>query len=212
MNAMRAPFALPLGILLGGVLAACSQTPRPPLMSPIAQVVDYGYADRDLGNDRVEVTYLGPSYRVSTWRSSRQEAVDQARAQAEELATWRAAQVALARGKPAFDIVDRRSNVEVDIRQHYDPYPFGWAPYGYSHYPYYWARAPFYSPWPAFGSYRDAYAQAEAALTVRLLDEVQPGALDARETANRLTSKYGPPAGQPTPVPQGEDALPKQGN
>jgi len=206
---MRVLAALPIAILLGWPLSACTQTPRPPLMSPLAQVVDYGYADRDLGNDKVEVTYLGPSYRVSTSRSGRQQAVDQATQQAEELATWRAAQIALARGKPAFEVVDRHTGVEVDIRDHYDPYPF-WGPFGYPYYPYYWARAPFYSPWPAFGRYRDAYAQAEAKLTVKLLDEKKPGALDARETAERLSRKYGPPAGQTAPAPGSKDALPRQ--
>jgi hypothetical protein len=208
---MRVPLALPLALLLGGALAACSQTPQPPLLSPIAQVTDFGYADRDLANDRIEVTYLGPSYRVSTWRNSRQEAVDRAKAQAEELATWRAAQVALAKGKPAFEIVDRHTSVEVDVRDYYDPYPFGWAPYGYGYYPYRWARAPFYSPWPVSGGYRDAHAQAEAKLTVQLLDKTKPGALDSQATADRLSQKYGPTA-VPSEMPKSSgDAPAKQG-
>ena len=132
---MRVPLVLSLAVALAGALAACSQAPRPPLMSPIAQVTDFGYSNRDLTNGRVEVTYLGPSYRVSTWRASRQEAVDKAKAQAEELATWRAAQVALAKGKPAFEVVDQHTDVEVDIRQYYDPYPYAWYPY-----PYYYGR------------------------------------------------------------------------
>jgi hypothetical protein len=177
-------------------------------MSPISQVTDFGYSNRDLNNGRVEVNYLGPSYRVSTFRASRQEALDQAKAQAEDLATWRAAQVALAKGKPAFEVVDKHSNVEVDVRDYYDPYPSAWWPYGY--YPYRWARGPFY-PFPYYTRYRDAYAQAEVSLTVQLLDKMKPGALDAQETAARLSTKYGPAANpQTAPTTPSTDA-PKQG-
>jgi hypothetical protein len=200
-TAMRVPF-LSLTIILAGALAACSQTPRPPLMSPIAQVTDFGYANRDLNDGRIEVTYLGPSYRVSTWRDSRQEAVDKAKAQAEELATWRAAQVALAKGKPAFEVVDRNTNIEVDVRDHYDPYPYPY-PYGY-YYPYRRARAPFYPIFPPlapYSGYRDAYAQAEAKLTVQLLDKMKPGALNAQETADRLSKKYGTANPENAPAP-----------
>lgn len=198
---MRLRFALPLALLGAAALAACSQKPMPPLMSPISQVTDFGYSNRDLAGDRIEVVYLGPSYRVSTWRSSRQEAVDQAKAQAEELATWRAAQVALARSKPAFEVVDRHTNVQVDVRDYYDPYPMGWPGY-YGYYPYRWARAPYYPVWPGYTRNRDAHAQAEAKLTVQLLDKAKPGALDAKETVDRLSQKYGPaavPSDAPTP-------------
>jgi hypothetical protein len=184
---MRAIAVLSLPVLLALLGGCASEAPMPPLMSPISQVTDFGYSNRDLTSGRIEVVYLGPARRVSTWRASRQEAVDQAKAQAEELATWRAAQVALAKGKPAFEVVDKHTDVEVDVRDYYDPYPYGW-------YPYRWARSPFYAPYPPYySSYRDAYAQAQSKLTVQLLDKMQPGALDARETADRLSRKYAPP-------------------
>ncbi|MGE5146831.1 MAG: CC0125/CC1285 family lipoprotein [Candidatus Eiseniibacteriota bacterium] len=207
---MRAPF-LPLTIVLAAALAACSQAPRPPLMSPISQVTDFGYANRDLTDGRIEVTYLGPSYRVSSWRDSRQAEVDKAKAQAEDLATWRAAQVALARGKPAFEIVDRNSNIEVDVRNYYDPYPY---PYPFGYYPYYYARDPFYPVFPvlpSYSGYREARAQAEAKLTVQLLDKMKPGALNAQETADRLSQKYGPAANPANGTPPATDAAPKKG-
>jgi hypothetical protein len=191
---MRVSFALSLTILLAGALAACAEKPRPPLMSPIAQVTDFGYADRDLSNGRVKVTYLGPSYRVSTSRESRQALVDQAKAQSEELALWRASQVALDKGKPAFEVVEKHTDLEVDIRHYYEPYPYTWYPY-----PYYGWRRPYYPLFPPYyGSYRDAYAQAQTDMTIQLLDKMKPGAIDARETADRLSRKYVPTPAQPT--------------
>jgi hypothetical protein len=196
---MRATSVLSLTILLGALGACAAEKPKAPLMSPVSQVTDFGYSNRDLANNRIEVTYLGPSRRVSTWRASRQEAVDEAKAQAEELATWRAAQVALDKGKPAFQVVDKHTDVEVDVRDYYEPYPSAWYPYPY---PYGWARGPFYPLYPPYyGTYRDAYAQAQSKLTVQLLDKMQPGALDARETADRLGKKYSPP---PAPKPDAQ--------
>jgi hypothetical protein len=192
---MRAIARLSVPVLLALLGGCASEKPMPPLMSPISQVTDFGYSNRDLTGGRIEVVYLGPARRVSTWRSSRQEAVDHAKAEADELATWRAAQVALDRGKPAFEIVDKHTDVEVDVRDYYDPYPFGW-------YPYRWSRAPLYAPYPPYyTTYRDAYAQAQSKLTIQLLDKMQPGALDARETADRLSRKYGPPPPQPGATP-----------
>lgn len=199
---MRAIRVLSVTILLG-LLGACSETPKAPLMSPVSQVTDFGYSNRDLAGNRIEVTYLGPARRVSTWRDSRREAVDEAKAQAEELATWRAAQVALDKGKPAFQIVDKHTDVEVDVRDYYDPYPSAWYPYPY---PYGWARGPFYPLYPRYyGNYRDAYAQAQSKLTVQLLDKMQPGAIDARETADRLSRKYGPPPAKPGAQPDAHE-------
>jgi hypothetical protein len=192
---MRAPLVIALSVAAVG-LAGCAEAPRPPLMSPLAQAAEFGYSDQDLSGNRLEVTYLGPRRRVPLSHGEQATAVKAAQKQADDLALWRAAQVAQARGKPAFTVVNRHTDVEVTIRDRYDPYPWGWPGY----YPYSWWRDPFfYPPYPPYSAYRDAYAQAQAKLTVELLDKMKPGAHDAAATAAEMSAKYGAKA-QPKPT------------
>lgn len=180
-------------IVLGLTLGACSGVPppQPPLMTPLAQTRTHGYAEKTLSGGRIEVSYLGPSRRVPVTRAERALHLERARLEAEDLALWRAARIAIARKVPAFAILDRRIDVDVEIRRTDTVYPFGG--YGYHRYRgrgYY----PF-SPYP-FHSYgfRDAYAQARARLTIGLVKKSTPGARDALAVAAQMRQKY-PTAG-----------------
>ena len=99
----------PLGfaLLCSLTLAACAGTapPRRPLMSPLSEARTFGYSERTVARDQVEVTYLGAARFVSLIRSDRRRDTAEARRQAEELALWRAAQVAMARKAEAFKVL-----------------------------------------------------------------------------------------------------------
>jgi len=178
--------------LLGALTACAGDAPAPrPLMAPLAEARSYGYSERSLPSGRIEVRYLGPARAVPTGGANRREHTERARAEAEDLALWRAAQVARLRGAAAFVVVDKRSDVEVEIRS---------SDYGYYGYPYAWYRRPHhgihrYRPYgygypPLGGGFRDAYAQARVRLTIALLAKPRSGAFDAAKTAERLKRKY----------------------
>src|SRR5579885_3354576 len=108
-----------LATALVAALTACQTGPPPPLLSPLEQARRFGYTERDVGPDRVEVGYLEPRRRVAGFAPwPRDSDVQPAREQAFDLATWRVAELALARGKAGFRIVDRK--VEVDVQR--DPF------------------------------------------------------------------------------------------
>lgn len=92
-------------------LAACSTGPRPPLMSPLQPGARYGFVDRPLSDNRVEVRYSGPNrYGFGSYgRDSRTERA--AVEQAYDFALWRAAQIALERNMRGFVVVDTRTDL-----------------------------------------------------------------------------------------------------
>lgn len=179
------------------LLAACTSAPRPPLMSPLSEARDYGYEEKDTGKDVIEVSFLGPTRSVPVYDPKRKPAVERARTEAEELALLRAAQIAISRSVTVFRVIDRRSdlNVEVQERNSGFYYPFAYRYYrpgryyrrgfgfysGYGYYPFY--------PYRTFG-FRNAIAQAKASLTISLADGKEGKAYNAQATATRLGPKY----------------------
>jgi len=106
-------------------LVACASGPRAPLMSPLQDDGRYGFIDRALSDDRVEVRYTGPNRQgFGTYgQDSRteREAVDQAY----DFALWRAAQVAQARNMRGFVVVDAKTDIRGrDEPGYYDRGPF----------------------------------------------------------------------------------------
>lgn len=178
---------LPVFVALTGLLGACAGAPAPgpPLMTPLAETRTHGYAEKTLSRGRIEVSYLGPTRRVPVARAERAGHLEGARREAEDLALWRAAQIAIARKAPAFAVLDRRIDVDVEVRRIDGGYPFGGALYHRyrtrGHYP--------FSPYPFFG-FRDAYAQARARLTVGFVKKSTPGARDALAVAAQMRQKY----------------------
>jgi hypothetical protein len=189
---------LKLGALvaLTALLGACAgaPAPRPPLMTPLAETRSYGYAEKTLSGGRIEVSFLGPSREVPVERAERAAHLDGARTEAEDLALWRAAQIAIARKAPAFTVLDRRIDVDVEIRRSGGDTLFG----GYGYYRY--RRHGLYPvyPYPFYGygyGFRDAFAQARARLTVDFVKKSKPGARDALAVAAQMRQKY-PNAGR----------------
>lgn len=183
------PLKLPMFVALTGLLGACTGAPPPQLllMTPLAETRTHGYAEKTLSGGRIEVSYLGPSRRVPVARAERAGHLEGARLEAEDLALWRAAQIAIARKAPAFAVLDRRIDVEIEVRRSDSVYPFG----GYGYYRYR-ARGHYpFSPYPFYGfGFRDAYAQARARLTVGFVKKSRPGARDALAVAAQMRQKY----------------------
>lgn len=176
-------------IVLGLALDACGgvPAPQPPLMTPLAETRTYGYAEKTLSGGRIEVSYLGPSRRVPVARAERAIHLEDARREAEDLALWRAAQIAIARKAPAFAVLDRRVDVDTEVRRSGGGYPFG----GHGYYRYRTrGRYPFSSyPYYGFG-FRNAYAQARVRLTIGFVKKSTQGARDALAVAAQMRQKY----------------------
>ncbi|GAB2179018.1 CC0125/CC1285 family lipoprotein [Dongia sp. agr-C8] len=178
-------------------LAACA-TPAPPKPAMVALGTsgDFGYTSKELGPDRVEVTYRGDAVQVSVSNPREDARTQMELDKAHDLALWRAAQIAQERGQAAFKIDNERRNsdVEVQRRTYYRPSPFYdpfWDPYddpfwpGYRHRPFlYGGGYPYIQQ-----QVRTATARAEITLTVTLYPEYDPkvdGLLSTAETLAKL--------------------------
>ena len=53
-------------VLLATLVAACTAPVPKPAMVPLGQTGDFGYSERDVGTDKIEVTYTGSNIRVSS--------------------------------------------------------------------------------------------------------------------------------------------------
>ena len=194
-----APTALALAIALVG----CQTAPPLPPLSPLEQAKQFGYTDRDIAPDRFEVTYLGPRRRViSAVPTPRDAETQPARTEAMDFATWRAAQIALARGIKGLRIVDRQTHVDSHPE---GPYPLGGNSWPYWRYP----GGFIYGP-PGFYSVPAVYFQARATVTVQLLAEPQqPDDLDAAATIARLRAAHPDAEGPSAPPSRPTSQLPR---
>jgi hypothetical protein len=201
---MSPPFRRPLGagILLALVAAGCAGAPPPPpvpAMVALSENGDYGYSETALAPDLYKVTYRSPSLSAHG-DPDKDYGLGGEKQRAADLATWRAAQLALAQGYPSFQLQSESRDLDVSVE---DP-PFGppyvtaalrttsgsrcrWdcdRPIGYWGDPYF---NHIYDEW-----YRRGHSsgRASAELTVKLLPGPAAGALDAAATAERLRRAY----------------------
>src|SRR5258708_39363843 len=92
-----------LGIVgLAVALAACETVPPAPLLSPLEVAKSYGYSEVSLGEDRDQVTFVGPTRRSLRSEASRQPVAAEEATPAYYFAIWRAVTIAHARVFPAF--------------------------------------------------------------------------------------------------------------
>lgn len=185
-----------LSLLLA--LAACT-TPAPPkpAMVPLGTTGDFGYSSKELGPDRIEVTYRGAPVAVSV-----SDPRDDSRARAEvdkthDLALWRVAQIASERGKGGFKIENenRDSDIVVQNRTYHRPNPFYdpfFTPYNDPFWPRY--RRPYYPyydddlDWPyRIERVRSATARAKITLVVTLYQSFDPKVAGMQSTAETLS-------------------------
>jgi hypothetical protein len=178
-------------------LAACATPVPKPAMVPLGTAGDFGYSSKDLGADRVEVTYRGDVVTVSVSNPRDDSRTKAELDKAHDLALWRAAQIAQERGKAGLKIdnENRDSDIEVQRRSYYRPSPFYdpfWDPYDDP----FWPRHSFYrrpflhDDWPySYQQERTASARAQIKLTVTLYTEYDPkaeGMLPTAETLSKL--------------------------
>jgi hypothetical protein len=163
---------------------------------------DFGYSSKDLGSDRIEVTYRGNAVRVSASNPRDDSRTKAERDKAHDLALWRAAQIAQERGKAGLRVENesKDSDIEVQRRSYYRPSPFYdpfWDPYDDPFRPRHgFYRRPFlYDDWPySYQQVRSATARAEIKLTVQLYPEYNPkidGMLSTAETISKLQATRG---------------------
>lgn len=164
-------------------------------MVPYGQTGDFGYSERDLDQDRIEVTYTGSNIRVSSSQGKDDSRVKADQAKIYDLALWRAAQIADQRGMAGMKVENQARDTDVQVTRDYVATP---APYGFG-YPYYWNRHHYCcSPW-WFNDYpyyyqpvRRANAQSSIKLTVQLLkqyDSDDKTQLPVKDTLTRLQTE-----------------------
>jgi hypothetical protein len=179
------------------LVAACATPPPKPAMVPLGQTGDFGYSERDLGQDRIEITYTGSNIRVSSSQGKDDSRVTAEQAKIRDLALWRAAQIADQRGKAAMKIVNETRDTDVQVtRQYvqsivpfrpYHGYPYYWRRHGYCCGPSWFYDDPFY-----YRPVNRANAQSVTTLIVQLLDEYDPddqAQLPVEETLARLSTE-----------------------
>jgi hypothetical protein len=185
--------------LFGVALLAsgCATGPAPPLLSPLAVAKDYGYSETPIGSDgRYQVTFVAPPQRTGRSVQMRAETTAALRKQAFDLATWRAAQVALAHGDAGFKVGNTNSNVNNYADEAaYLPPPW-WGAGGF--------RRGYFGG--GFGPYWDdsPFVMVQLDLTIDVILEKSPatGDYNAAQLIEQLRRTYpGADAAVPTPAP-----------
>lgn len=185
-------WALGLAALLAGALLAGCTTPAPPkpAMVALGQTGDFGYSERDLGADRIEVTYAGAAVRVPV-NATRDDARVQAEmAKTHDLALWRAAQIADGRGMAAMKIEKETRDTNIQVSQYLVPHssPLGYRRYGYP-YSYYGGPGWFYDDPFYYQPVRRGAGRVTTTLTVLLLKVHDPddaAQFSVKDTLSRL--------------------------
>jgi hypothetical protein len=180
-------FALCLLMILG---ACATPAPTRPAMAPAGQNGDFGYSERDLGPDRVEVTYRGAAIRVSAGNPRADARVQQELDKAHDLALWRAAQIAKTRSMVGIRIEQETRNSDIDVQTHpiYRPGPM-FGPFWPSNRRYYGWHGPFYDD-GYYDVQRWATARAVVSIVILLspkVDASDPTLLPVDATIDRLS-------------------------
>lgn len=180
---------------MAGVLLAACTTPMPkPAMVPLGQTGDFGYSERDLGENRIEVTYTGANIRVSSSQGKDDSRVKAEHAKIYDLALWRAAQIADQRGMAAMKIENELRDTDVQVTRQYVQrvVPFGWGPHwGYHGYHRYCCGPSWFYDDYYYQPVNRASAQSVSTLTVLLLKQYDPNdtsQFPVKETLTRLQS------------------------
>jgi hypothetical protein len=177
--------AAAIGLAL--VTGACA--PSRPLYQPSQGTATYGYTDVKLGPTRFTVNYKAPDALTYSFTKARREEDARARLDiAYDMALWRASDLALANGYPAFTVVGRSNDANVELffgdptdlpgQQCLDPCL---------------TRAcNCVSATRPYGDLNDTYGRitAQVTITVELGSSPGPGLLDAAQTIATLRVRY----------------------
>jgi len=183
-------------------VAGCAGRPVPPpvpAMVALSANGDYGYSETAVAPGLYAVTFVSPS--LSAHGDPEQDyGLDGEKQRVAALALWRAAQLALEQGYPAFQVQSQTSDADVTVVDPPGPPPYVLAPLrtisgppcrwdcdrpiGYWGDPYF---NPVYDNW-----YRRGHSSGRvtANLTVKMLPGLITGAEDAAQTDARLRAAY----------------------
>lgn len=162
-------------------------------MQALSAAGNFGFSERNVDADTIEVTYRGAEVKVSARNPRGDSRVMAEKEKVRDLALLRAAQVAKERGVPALRVVSEKSDMDIDVQSYprCRPAPF----WGYPGFGYYGHRYGYGYGWP-YDYYctetRWATARAIAVLTVDLVTSPATGdqSLNAAETIARLEKIY----------------------
>jgi hypothetical protein len=185
------------GIVAALLLPACASGPRLPLLSPIEQAKDYGYAEKPLGDSAYTVSYVGQPRIALSYHPERDQATEAARTQAYDFALWRAALLAEAGGYDGLRVTSRQADVDTVAQPSYSDASF-YGPFGPDDDMFHVRHGPdfaYYSPPSPY-----ARIQARARIDVQLIRQPGPGDLTVRDVLGQLQRTYpnadkAPPAG-----------------
>jgi hypothetical protein len=169
---------LAMTMLLTG---ACALAPARPLMSVWDEESGFGHSERKIEKTVWEVTYVGPFLRTHLNPAQRAGEVKRLRAVAEDLALWRAAEMAKAGKFAALEVETTRSDITVE---NYNDYP-RIVRQGLAHQ----SGGYLYDQSPGL-RFSSAWIQAKAVIVVILKRERGAKDLDAAATAERIARKY----------------------
>lgn len=180
-------------LLVAALASACAAAPPKPAMVPFGQSGDFGYQERDLGQDRIEVTYIGASIRISSSQGRNDSRVAADQGKVHDLALWRAAQIADQRGMAAMKIENESRDTDVRVSQQYvyRPYPYWGRPYYWRH-PYWYGPSWFYDDDYYYQPILRAYAQTTTTLTILMLkhhDPTDKEQIPVKETLSKLQAE-----------------------
>jgi len=164
-------------------------------MQPLSVAGDFGFSDRDLDGDTVEITYRGAEVKLSSSNPRGDARISSEKDKVHDLALLRAARIAQERGASAFRVVSEKTDSDIDVQSypHCSAAPF-WGYPGYGFYGHRYAYG--YGGWPYYGypcsERRWASGKAVSVLTVDLVTAPVAGdqSLNTAETIAKLDKIY----------------------
>lgn len=158
-------------------LSACATMHSPDVMVPKANDLNYGYVEKRISDRNYEITYYGPEvYTEVTIRSWLDEISATAQKTSHDLALWRAAQIAAAKGYKAFRVTGDRQMVQhYIVGRDYENVPV----------------STFEDTTIRKLEYASTtYFRGKVSLDVEMLDETGPDSYDAAATATAMQTQY----------------------
>lgn len=186
-------------LVLAASLAACT-TPAPPrpALQPLAVAGNFGFTDRKLDPDTIEVTYRGAAVKVNSRNARNDTRVAAEKEKVRDLALLHGAKLAKEQGAVAIRIVNEKVDSDVDVRSRPScrPGPL-WGGVGAYGWPYRYGYGGFgygggYGYYDCYES-RWANAKAMATLTLDLLPAVDANDVSVQPvngTIERLEKTY----------------------
>jgi len=160
---------------------ACAKLPSRPLLSEWHGEYEFGYVDKRLDSTHVRVNYKTPFVRTTLNVRQRTEQASRIVDLSFDLALWRAAEIAVRDGFPAFRVSVRHSESAVDRRSAEISAP----------------RFTLAHPLGGFrivensaATFRSAWLQGSTTLDIALKLEKGADDIDARATIDRLYKKH----------------------